>query len=249
MLDLKLITLNIWCGKLFDKLEPFIEKNRNDTDIFCFQEVLDNEPGIKSAVFKDGTEDVFSRIGRILGDGFEGYSALPHPGERGLATFVNKGWDILDKKEEYVLGKKNSMVDNKWSTLGINVLYSKIGKGDQEYNIWTTHGIFINMDKNDTKETIEQSINLKSMMEKVDGKRILCGDLNLHPNTESIKIIEDIPMRNLVKEYGIKSTRTPYYGFPQPYADYIFTSYDIEVKEFAAMPDVVSDHLPLSVVC
>lgn len=246
---MKLITLNIWCGKLFDKLGPFIERNKDNTDVFCFQEVLDNRPGVKSAVFKDGTEDSFERIRSILGDDFEGYSALPHPNERGLAMFVNKRWEIEERKEEYAYGKKNSMVDNKWSTLGINVLYSRISMRNEEYNIWTTHGIFINMEKNDTRETIEQSVNLKSMIERVGGKRILCGDLNLHPNTESIRILESIPMRNLVKDYRIKSTRTPYYEFPQQYADYIFVSYDINVKNFAAMPDVVSDHLPLSLEC
>ena len=245
----RLITLNMWCGKLFDKLGPFIERNRDYTDVFCLQEVLDNKPGVKSAVFKDGTEDSFDRIRNILGDDFEGYSALPHPNERGLAMFVNKRWKIMERKEEYVYGKKNTMADNKWSTLGINVLYSRIRMDNEEYNIWTTHGIFINMEKNDTKETIEQSVNLKSMIEKVSGKRILCGDLNLHPDTESIRILERIPMRNLVIDYGIKSTRTPYYGFPQQYADYIFTSHDINVKNFEAMPDIVSDHLPLLLEC
>ena len=245
----RLITLNMWCGKLFDKLGPFIERNREYADVFCLQEVLDNKPGVKSAVFKDGTEDSFDRIRNIIGDDFEGYSALPHPNERGLAMFVNKRWEIMERKEEYVYGKKNAMVDNKWSTLGINVLYSRIRMDNEEYNIWTTHGIFINMEKNDTKETIEQSVNLKSMIEKVSGKRILCGDLNLHPDTESIRILERIPMRNLVIDYGIKSTRTPYYGFPQQYADYIFTSHDINVKNFEAMPDIVSDHLPLLLEC
>ena len=245
----KLITLNMWCGKLFGKLEPFIEKNRSYTDVFCFQEVLDNKPGVKSAVFKDGTEDSFDRIRNILGNDFEGYSALPHPNERGLAMFVNRRWKVVERREEYVYGKKNTMVDNKWSTLGINVLYSRIRRGKEEYSIWTTHGIFVNMEKNDTKETIEQSNNLKSLIDKVSGKKILCGDLNLHPDTESIRILERIPMRNLVRDYGIKSTRTPYYEFPQQYADYIFTSYDINVKNFEAMPDIVSDHLPLSLDC
>jgi len=55
-------------------------------------------------------------------------------------------------------------------------------------------------------------------------------------------------MRNLIKDYDITSTRSKLYTKhkkPVLFADYIFTSPEIEVRDFKVLPDVVSDHLPL----
>ena len=59
-------------------------------------------------------------------------------------------------------------------------------------------------------------------------------------------------MRDLVKESGVGSTRTPLYRHYQNpaepnFADYILTSQDIDIKNFAVLPDVVSDHAALCV--
>ena len=77
---------------------------------------------------------------------------------------------------------------------------------------------------------------------------VLCGDLNLLPDTKSLKMIEEgLKMRNLVTEYGITSTRTPLYTKEGKYADYILVGPGLTVKEFNVLPDVVSDHAPLCV--
>ena len=55
-------------------------------------------------------------------------------------------------------------------------------------------------------------------------------------------------MRDLIKEYNITSTRSKLYNKhekPVLYADYIFTSSEIEINDFNILSDVVSDHLPL----
>ena len=59
---MRLITLNIWCGKLSGELIDFVKSKSTTTDVFCFQEVLDNRRGIPSAVFKDGSEDIANRL-------------------------------------------------------------------------------------------------------------------------------------------------------------------------------------------
>lgn len=75
------------------------------------------------------------------------------------------------------------------------------------------------------------------------------GDFNLLPGTQSMKIIEE-GMRNLVKEYGVQSTRMVlyrHYDNPEEpnFADYILLTPDVGVKKFEVLPDVVSDHSPL----
>ena len=52
-------------------------------------------------------------------------------------------------------------------------------------------------------------------------------------------------MRNLIKEYGITSTRTSFYEKENKFADHAFVSSDIEVVDFKVLPDEVSDHAAL----
>jgi len=74
---------------------------------------------------------------------------------------------------------------------------------------------------------------------------VLAGDFNLLPDAESAKIIENAGLRNLIKEYGITSTRTSFYKKPEKYADYIFVSSGVKVKKFEVMPEEVLDHAAL----
>lgn len=81
------------------------------------------------------------------------------------------------------------------------------------------------------------------------GGKVLCGDFNLLPQTKSIAMLEG-RMRNLIKEYNIKTTRSklnPYHGTPteQHFADYVFVSEDIKVLDFKVPEAEVSDHLPM----
>ena len=52
-------------------------------------------------------------------------------------------------------------------------------------------------------------------------------------------------MKNLIKEYNIQSTRTSLYEKSEKFADYVFVSPEIVVKDFKLLPDEVSDHLAL----
>ena len=59
---MKLITLNVWGGKVFEPLMDFFKKRAGDTDIFCLQEVFDNPPHIKSQVqTKTAKENIYKR--------------------------------------------------------------------------------------------------------------------------------------------------------------------------------------------
>ena len=90
-----------------------------------------------------------------------------------------------------------------------------------------------------------QSDNIIRFLKTVKEPYVFCGDLNLTPDTESLRKLEASGMRNLIKEFGITSTRSSFYKKPMRFADYVFVSDGITVKEFKTLPDEVSDHLAL----
>ena len=123
--------------------------------------------------------------------------------------------------------------------------YIRIEKTGKILNISNIHGLWNGQGKNDTEQRIEQSMRIKGFLEKLEGDIVLCGDFNLLPETKSISIIENIGLKNLIKEFNITSTRTSFYKKPLKFADYIFTSKNIMIKSFEVLPDEVSDHSPL----
>ncbi len=77
---------------------------------------------------------------------------------------------------------------------------------------------------------------------------VLLGDFNLTPDTISLQMFEkELGCRDLIKEYGITSTRTHLYPKENKFADYAFVSRGVSLKKFEVMPDVISDHSPLLV--
>lgn len=107
------------------------------------------------------------------------------------------------------------------------------------------HGLWNGKGKTDNEDRILQSRNIVDFIGGLKGEVVLCGDFNLLPDTESIKIFEDAGLRNLIKEYGITSTRTSHYTKPGKYADYVFVSRGVRVKDFKVLPEEVSDHSAL----
>ena len=104
-------------------------------------------------------------------------------------------------------------------------------------------------DKLDTPKRIKQSKILSGILKKISGPKILCGDCNLMPKTQSIKIIERTGMVNLISKYKIKNTRNSVswerYNNRQHFADFTFVTPDIKVKNFKVPYTLASDHLPM----
>ena len=107
------------------------------------------------------------------------------------------------------------------------------------------HGMWNGKGKGDSEDRLLQSDNIIRFMQTIQNPYIICGDFNLLPDTKSIEKLEEFGLRNLIKEYGITSTRTSNYTKPEKFADYAFVSKGIEVKDFKVLPDEVSDHAPL----
>jgi endonuclease/exonuclease/phosphatase family metal-dependent hydrolase len=103
--------------------------------------------------------------------------------------------------------------------------------------------------KLDTKEREEASKRIIDFMKEKSGEKIIGGDFNLLPNTQSILAFENSGYKNLIKEFNIKTTRNnnawKHYEDKQLFADYVFVSKNLKIKKFEVIENEISDHLPL----
>lgn len=236
---MKLITLNTWGGRVHKKLLKFLEENQ-EVDIFCLQEIYNGAKTEKmDPEFLQDAFNLYSDIKDTLLNHI-GYFR-PHIEDwYGLAIFVKKGVQI--KKEGDI-----SIYDIEYTGTGNhprNLHYIEFENDGKKITVANVHGLWNGKGKTDTAERILQSQEIKSFMDSVDGEKVLCGDFNLLPDTESVKILED-GMKNLIKEYAVESTRTSLYKKPEKYADYILTSSNLSILDFKVLPDEVSDHSAL----
>ncbi|EQD65213.1 Endonuclease/exonuclease/phosphatase [mine drainage metagenome] len=251
---MRLISLNLWGGRAFKELDAFLRREKDSTDIFCFQEVLEYSLGeadkasleAKTAYHPAGlTEkpDLYSELEGIL-DQHNSFLSEPYSsGMERLATFVRKG--IESSVETLpVYAKLPMVIHGRPYQMGSRMQHSSIKIKDVAYDIGNVHGLWKKNSKDDTPERIEQSAEILRLMSSYKGRKVLAGDLNLLPSTKSIGMIEE-HMRNLIKDYGITNTRSSLYTRDFRYADYAFVSEDVKVLDFKTMNENASDHLPL----
>lgn len=110
--------------------------------------------------------------------------------------------------------------------------------------IANVHGLWNGKGKSDTEGRLEQGRRIHDFIERHPEQIIIVGDFNLDPDTKSLAITE-AGMRNLIKEYGITSTRTSLYTKEGKFADYALVSPGVNVLDFKVLPDEVSDHAAL----
>ena len=239
---MKLISLNIWGGHIQEPLLEFIATHR-DVDILCFQEVYHDAKERISTEERLYCLTIFSEIQKRLPEHVGLFRPVVN-GVYGIAMFVKKSIDILNEGE--VIIHDNPPYSGRVPTHSRNLQWVECLANDRTYTIINIHGLWNGQGKSDSPERIAQSQIIKRFCDSVTTPKILCGDFNLRPETESIKILEE-GMTNLVKDYNIQSTRTSLYPRIQQesFADYILTSADITVHHFEVMKHEVSDHAPL----
>ncbi len=246
---MKLITLNTWAGRVKEPFEAFLKAKMADTDIFCFQEIfndLDEETSTENFInHSEGNRHILKEIDEILAD-FDMYFCPVVENVYGIAIFLKKGFEVISSGE--VMLYENPSFDPKDELNDHNrkMQWIHIKHGRKDVMIMNVHGHWSANDKSDNANRLEQSKIISEFI-KNSGPvpKILVGDFNLLPDTESIKMIEG-HFTNLITKYNIPTTRTELYKGDDKHADYAFVSDEILVEGFEALPDVVSDHVPLA---
>jgi len=245
---LRIISLNLWAGKVLEPLTSFLKQTRDATDIYCFQEVF-NHPSDAEMATNPIKEAVPGLYGRLLStlNGFEGHLSASHSsfGQR-MAIFTSKGISVQMEGDITLCELEDRNFAGKQFKTGSGMQWVKFIKDRSIFTVANVHGLWTPDGKKDIPQRIQQSERIIDFFYKQNGPKILCGDFNLLPTTQSVRII-DSKFINLIKKYRIKTTRSrlsnPVAG---KFADYMFVSEGVEVRDFKVLEDVVSDHLPLS---
>lgn len=162
---------------------------------------------------------------------------------------VNKNLSITEEGEVFVYKHKGYKPEGDVGNHARNIQYVTIQTAAGPITVINFHGLWtgagVGKGKKDSPERLEQSTKILEFAKNIQHPFILCGDFNLLPDTESIRKFEDAGLRNLIREHKVTSTRTSFYTKPQKFADYVFVSTGIILKDFKVLPDEVSDHTPL----
>lgn len=240
-LNMKLISLNLWGGRIYKPLVKFLTEHSEEVDIFCFQEIYHNATDKMSDELRNPRLNLFTELQQLL----PGYNAFFRPAIKnvyGIGIFVKKNILVLDEGEIIIHSNQDYL--GYGGNHSRNLQWAECKLNGKVYSILNVHGLWNGKGKTDTEDRILQSQRIKKFMSTLCHPIILCGDFNLHPETESLKMLEE-NMINLIKTHSVKSTRSHYYLKEEKFADYVFVSSDIKVKEFKVLQEPVSDHLPL----
>lgn len=245
---MKIISLNTWGGIAGEKdLIDFFKRNKA-VDVFCLQEVFNGGKGDateKSEKIESKVYNLLSQVKDVLPN-HECYFRPHLKDHYGLAIFIKKDIVVLEEGEQFVHKEKGYMPTGNMGYHARNVQYMKINSTGGNIYIINFHGLWNGMGKTDTEDRLAQSKNIIRFIQDLQANVVLCGDFNLRPDTESLRMIpRELHLRNLIEEYEIQSTRTSYYTKSEKFADYIFVAPTIKVKDFRVLPDEVSDHAPL----
>ena len=238
---MKIISLNTWAGVVLEPLKDFF-KAHNDVDIFCLQEIYSNAEGKEERhPDLDYKLDLFERIREVLADTHTGYFRPAHEDYYGHAIFVKNSIQIDEEGDVFIY---ENMAPYKRGGHSRNLQYIRLEINGKPALIANLHGLWNGVGKTDTDDRLEQARRTRAFVDRNDGQKIIVGDFNLNPDTQSLTIVEE-GMRNLIKEYGITSTRTSYYDKSGKFADYAIVSPEVTVLDFKVLPDEVSDHAAL----
>ncbi len=252
---MKIITLNTWGGLAGKEgILSFLREHKDDTDIFCLQEIWADPHSFLEG--KKAAGKVLDHS-QIMVYGLQEISALltdfipyfrPHHGEHyGLLMLVRKTIEVKAEGEVFVYKHKGYIPEGDLGNHARNIQYITTEFQDLPLTVINFHGLWNGQGKGDCDERLSQSKKISEFLTTQPGNIIMCGDFNLTPDTESLKLLEEVGLKNLVKDFGVTSTRTSHYKKPEKFADYILTSPSLNIKKFEVLPDEVSDHSPLCV--
>lgn len=257
---MRLISLNAWGGALYDRFAAWLPGC--GADVLCLQEVTCTAGLSGSTRFDDGERALPQRANLFA----DVQAALPehqglflasdcgpvfdehgnrHQQAFGIATFVHERFPIIHCESAFVHGSYTA--HEHWSIANrpriAHALRLIDPQAQRAVSLCQLHGLRDPAGKGDTPERLQQAHRLAALIDRVrdpDDFVIVCGDLNLLPNSVTFEVLAGLGLSDLV---GDSDTRTSSYKKPIRHANYMLVSDPGQVAAFSApaTPEV-SDH-------
>ena len=260
---MRIVSVNAWGGAMFDQLAPWIETV--EAEVLCLQEVT-RTPGAGGWTrFDDGERSLPQRANlfqdvRALRPTDQSIMLVSDAGpvtddsgvrrrqDFGIATFVHEEVPMVGVQTSFVHGEfvdhdDWSVEDRPRSALAVGVIDRP---HDRSVAVVQLHGLRDPSGKQDTPARKEQAQRLAELIESARSEAdltVVCGDLNLLPDSETFTVLGKLGLTDLV---GRADTRTSAYTKPTRNASYLLVSEPAAVKTFSVMAEPeVSDHRAL----
>ena len=262
---MKVMCLNGWGGRLHQELLPYLQKAA--PEILCLQEVVHSPASDKDwLTYRDGDHvlpqraNFFRDVCHALPEHLAVFCPAAQgvlwdedqsiPSQWGLATFVHRSLPVI--------GQVQGFVHKDYCPVGYgDHPRSRSAHGVRVYDYATQrsigvthiHGLRDLNGKMDTPERAEQARRLLALSHQVseaDDLRVICGDFNVGPHSETLRILSGAGFSELVTGRGFEGTRNSHYRKPGKFADYMLINREEAVRDFDVIRDPeVSDHCPL----
>lgn len=247
-MQVKVLTLNIWEGKVLDNAIDFLKKE--DADFILLQEVYNSENENLEKRFR-----LFSELKKAL-PSYENVFGLAFTDttnnldvDSGNAIFSKYKIitsDVTFFDEPYRRFNQQEQTD--FSRDPQTILHAVVDVQGNKFNVFSVHGVW-GKDGNDT----ERRLNMGDVIAQSIKDRpnvILGGDFNLSANTQTVKKIEEYVTSvfgtTLTTTFNMKYKKNP--GYATAAVDMVFLSSNFKVVSKECLEIDVSDHLPLRVV-
>lgn len=261
--SVRIVSVNTWGGRIFDPLAGWL--GTVGADVLCLQEVTRTPRRTGWVRYANG-ENAFPQRANLLADvrqvlpahqaifvAAESGPVLDPSGGRhrqdfGIATLVDEHLPLVGLDTAFVHG---SFTDHdSWpstiaprAALAVRVLDRTTGR---RVAVIQLHGLRDPSGKHDTAERRAQARRLAELVQRSQRDAdltVVCGDLNLLPDSETFQILGELGLVDLV---GTADTRTSHYPKPVRHADYALVSDPSAVTRFAILAEPeVSDHRAL----
>jgi hypothetical protein len=236
-------------------------------DILCLQEVVHTpETNQEWLTYRDGAHvlpqrtNLFCETSLALPDhaaffcpasqGVLWDGDVSVPSQWGLATFVHESLPVIAQAQGFVHKSfsPHGYGDHPRSRSAHAVRVYDYTR-DRAVSITHMHGLRDLRGKMDTPERADQARRLLALSDRGSEPgdlRVVCGDFNVEPDSETLAILREACFTELVAAFGFQGTRSSRYTKPGRFADYMLCNRVEDVAAFDVIYErEVSDHCPL----
>ena len=237
---MKILQLNIWGGKLGKQIIELILREK--PDLVCLQEaiVLPHESGLLFTQYPEILKE--TKFENSYFSAAFGFIIMNHRADFGNAIMSHLPFTkttTVFTRGEYI--PTTDLVDGDYNMR--NLQHALIERNGKKLHVLNHHGHHLRQHKMGDEETLRQCGIIADYISKLEGDVVLTGDFNLAPESESLGKLNAILTNHCIVA-GATTTRTVL-THKTEVCDYIFTSPNLQTKNFKILSDIVSDHCAL----